>query len=140
MSRSLAPLLTFALLLVAPPSLAFSFSFANDAVINGIHKLIFSGSAGINVGASNPTTAETFSHLFASSAVLSPNLVGDRFSFVADESFVAGGTGDPSRFYVESVTFVPEPSTGLLLGLGLVLAESGGLVAGGPEALSVAGR
>ena len=81
---------------------------------------MFAGSTGINVGAGNPTTAETFSDIFVASAVLNPNLAGTRFSFVADESFVAGTMGDPNRLYIETVTFVPEPSTALLLASGLV--------------------
>ena len=88
---------------------------------NGIHKLIFTGSVGINVGPSNPITAETFSDVFAAGAVLNPSLAGSRFSLVAEESFVGAVPGDPSRLYLESVTFVPEPGTGLLLGLGLSL-------------------
>jgi len=88
---------------------------------NGIHKLTFVGSVGINVGPANPVTAETFSDVFAAGAVLNPNLIGSRFSFVAEESFVGSVPGDPSRLYLESVTFVPQPSSALLLGLGLSL-------------------
>ena len=86
---------------------------------NGIHELDFAGSTGINVGAGNPTTAETFSHIFTASAILNPNLAGTRFSFVSDESFVAGSLGDPSRLYIESMKFVPEPGTGVLVAAGL---------------------
>lgn len=88
---------------------------------NGIHRLTFTGSVGINVGPSNPVTAETFSDIFAAGAVLNPGLAGSRFSLVAEESFVGAVPGDPSRLYLESITFVPEPGTGLLLGLGLFL-------------------
>ena len=87
---------------------------------NGIHELVFAGLVGINVGASNPTTAETFSDIFAAVPVLNTNLSGTRFSFVADESFVSGSMGDPNRLYLESVSFVPEPSTGVLIGLSLL--------------------
>jgi len=87
---------------------------------NGIHELIFNGSTGIHLGAGNPTTAETFSNLFAASATLSPGLSGTRFSFVAPESFLGAVPEAESQLYIESLIFVPEPGTGLLLGLGLV--------------------
>ncbi len=87
---------------------------------NGVHEQIFAGSVGIHVGASNPITAETFSDIFAASATLNPNLLGTRFSFVADESFVAGSMGDPNRLYIETITFIPELATATLLGLGLI--------------------
>jgi len=92
---------------------------------NGLHVDVYNGNVGINVGASNPTTAEAFSHIFATAGfaaggVLDTSLTGSRFSFVADESFVQGATGDPSRIYVSAITFgVPEPGTALLLGAGL---------------------
>jgi hypothetical protein len=88
---------------------------------NGIHELVFAGSVGINLGSSNPTTAETFSNILTAAAVLNPNLSGSRFSFVAEESFVGAGESDPNRLYIESVTFVPEPGTALLFGFGLAL-------------------
>ena len=92
---------------------------------NGIHELLFAGSIGINVGAGNPTTAETFSDIFAASAVLNPNLTGTRFSFVAQESFVGSATGDLNRLYIESMTFVPEPSVSALFAAGLVALAVG---------------
>lgn len=87
---------------------------------NGQHELAFDGSTGIHVGAGNPTTAEGFSNVFAAAATLDPNLSGTRFSFVADESFVSGSTGDTHRLYLETLGFVPEPTTATLLGLGLL--------------------
>jgi len=86
---------------------------------NGVHEQIFAGSVGIHVGAGNPITAETFSDIFAASATLNPNLLGTRFSFVADESFVTGAMGDPNRLYIDTITFIPEPGTAALIGLGL---------------------
>lgn len=88
---------------------------------NGIHGQVFVGSTGLHVGAGNPTSAETFSDIFAAAPTLVPILLGSRFSFVADESFVAGSTGSESQLYVDSVVFVPEPSTGLLGVLGLLV-------------------
>lgn len=86
---------------------------------NGIHVDVYNGSLGIHVGATNPSTAETFNNLFTAAGVINTSLTGNRFSFVADESFAGGGTGDPSRLYVSAITFVPEPSTSLLVGAGL---------------------
>jgi hypothetical protein len=78
------------------------------------------GSTGINVGAGYPTTAEAFNNIFAASASLNPGLSGTRFSFVSDESFAAGSSGIQSQLYLESITFVPEPTTAALVGLGLI--------------------
>lgn len=91
---------------------------------NGVHVDVYNGSIGIHVGATNPTTAETFNNIFAAAAVINTSLIGSRFSFVADESFVQGGSGDLSRIYVSSITFdrfpnVPEPASTWLLGTGL---------------------
>lgn len=87
---------------------------------NGVHVDVYSGNVGIEVGAANPTTAEAFGHIFPAAAVLDTSLTGSRFSFVADESFVEGELGDPSRLYLSSITFaVPEPAPLLLLGAGL---------------------
>lgn len=94
---------------------------------NGIHNKDFVGSTGIHVGAGNPTTAEAFSNLFASAALLSPNLTGSRFSFVADESFLAGALGDASQLYLETVSFtapVPEPGSVALLGVAALLGAA----------------
>lgn len=90
---------------------------------NGIHELIFSGSTGLHLGAGNPTTAETFSNIFPASATLSPGLSGTRFSFVAPESFLGAASAAERQLYIESLIFIPEPGTGLLLGLGLALVS-----------------
>lgn len=87
---------------------------------NGIHVDIYNGSIGIHVGGGNPTTAELFNNIFPAAAVINTSLTGNLFSFVADESFVDGGSGDESRIYVSSITFVPEPASLVLLGSGLV--------------------
>ena len=91
---------------------------------NGIHELIFTGSTGIHVGAGNPTAAESFSHIFSAAAMIDPNLFGTRFSFVAQESFIGASAGDSSRLYIGALTFVPEPGTGLLVGMGLAVLAS----------------
>jgi len=90
---------------------------------NGKHRKNFAGSTGIDVGAGNPTTAEAFSNLFAAAGVLSTNLTGSRFSFVADESFLLGSQGNLSQLYLETVSFtaVPEPSSLALLGAAALL-------------------
>lgn len=87
---------------------------------NGVHVDVYNGNIGIHVGNTDPTTAEAFSNIFAAAAVINTSLTGDRFSFVADESFVNGGDDDLSRIYISSITFVPEPGTALLLGSGLI--------------------
>ncbi len=45
--------------------------------------------------------------------------MGTRFSLVAHETFdrVRGGVGE--QIYVDTITWVPEPGTALLVGLGL---------------------
>jgi len=92
---------------------------------NGIHEDSYRGKVGIHVGNGDPTTAEAFSDIFDAAAVLDLSLIGSRFSFVANESFVGSRIGDRSKIYIESLTFepgftnVPEPSSLLLLALGL---------------------
>lgn len=88
------------------------------ALSNGVHLQNFVGSIGINLGASNPTTAGAFSHVFAASGALAPNLTGTRLSFVAPGSFTMT-EADNQQIYINSITFVPEPGTALLFGLGL---------------------
>jgi hypothetical protein len=99
---------------------------------NGDHFDVYNGSIGINVGASDPIVAGNFSNIFAAAAVLNPvALIGDRFQFVAPESFLNASTGETYKIYVSSITFeefpvIPEPSSALLAGMGLL-----GLLAAG---------
>jgi hypothetical protein len=103
---------------------------------NGDHNDVYNGFIGINIGASNPTTAAGFSDIFNTNTLVSGvlsgiSLIGDRFQFVAPESFLNAGTGETYKIYVSSITFeafpiIPEPSTALLAGIGLL-----GLLAAG---------
>ncbi len=86
---------------------------------NGDHFQVFSGNIGIHVGAGNPITAASFNNTYVAAALLAPNLTGTRFSFVAPESFNMAPGGVDEQLYIDTITFIPEPGTGLLLGLGL---------------------
>ena len=86
---------------------------------NGVHLQNFTGNIGINVGAGNPTTAAAFNNIYAAAGVIAPGLNGTRFSFVAPASFSMTDTDD-QQIYVNSISFVPEPGTALLIGLGLM--------------------
>ncbi len=86
---------------------------------NGVHLQNFTGSIGIHVGSDNPTDAASFNNIFAASGVINTSLTGSRFSFVAPASFSMIDTDD-QQIYVDTITFVPEPGTALLMGLGLV--------------------
>jgi len=96
---------------------------------NGLHLDVYVGSIGIQVGAGDPTTAAGFANVIDTASlvagVLNTSLIGNRFSFVAPESFGGVGTGDDAKIYISSITFdgfttIPEPSTALLLSLGAV--------------------
>lgn len=90
---------------------------------NGVHLQNFIGNIGINVGAGNPTTAAAFSDIFVATGLILPNLTGTRFSFVAPASFTMTDSDD-QQIYINSINFVPEPGTALLVGLGLMALGS----------------
>ena len=55
----------------------------------------------------------------SAAALLAPNLSGTRFSFVAEESFNMATGPVEEQIYIDTITFVPEPGTAILVGLGL---------------------
>jgi hypothetical protein len=118
---------------------------------NGDHNDVYSGTIGIHTGATNPTTAAGFNTPINTatlvSGVLGPiSLISNRFQFLAPESFGMNPCGthtfhsaltfntvdcETQKIYVSSITFeefpnIPEPSSALLAGMGLL-----GLLAAG---------
>jgi hypothetical protein len=115
---------------------------------NGDHNDVYSGTIGIHTGPTNPTTAAGFNTPINTatlvSGVLGPiSLIGDRFQFLAPESFGMNPCGthtfagtptvdcETQKIYVSSITFeefpdIPEPSSALLASAGLL-----GLLAAG---------
>lgn len=111
---------------------------------NGDHFDVYNGFIGVHVGPGDPTIADStdtasmghVNNAFDTSTLLAGvlsgiSLVGDRFQFVAPESFLNAGTGETYKIYVSSITFeefpvIPEPSSALLAGMGLL-----GLLAAG---------
>jgi hypothetical protein len=111
---------------------------------NGDHFDVYNGFIGIHEGPGNPTIADStdtvsmghvnnvFDTSTLAAGVLSGlSLIGDRFQFVAPESFLNASTGETYKIYVSSITFeefpvIPEPSSALLAGMGLL-----GLLAAG---------
>jgi len=111
---------------------------------NGDHVDVYNGFIGIHMGAGDPTIADSadtasmghvnnvFDTATLAAGVLSGlSLIGDRFQFVAPESFLNASTGETWKIYVSSITFeefpdIPEPSSALLAGIGLL-----GLLAAG---------
>lgn len=88
---------------------------------NGDHFQVFSGDIGINVGAGNPTIPLAFSDIFIAANLVATNLSGSRFSFIAPETFdMASGPVD-KQIYLDTIQFIPEPTTSLLVGLGLAI-------------------
>ncbi len=88
---------------------------------NGDHFQVFSGDIGINVGAGNPTVPLAFSDIFIAANLVATNLSGSRFSFIAPETFdMASGSVD-KHIYLDTIQFIPEPTTSLLVGLGLAI-------------------
>ncbi|MFP6656205.1 MAG: PEP-CTERM sorting domain-containing protein, partial [Myxococcota bacterium] len=61
----------------------------------------------------------SFSDIFTAADLVATNLSGTRFSFIAPETFDMAPGGVDKQLYIDTITFVPEPGTALLVGLGL---------------------
>ena len=67
----------------------------------------------------HPTVPLSFSDIFTAADLVATNLSGTRFSFIAPETFDMAPGGVDKQLYIDTITFVPEPGTALLVGLGL---------------------
>ncbi len=91
---------------------------------NGDHFQVFLGDIGINVGAGNPTDPFAFGDIFTAANLVATNLSGTRFSFIAPETFDMVAGSIDKQVYIDTIQFIPEPSTLLLVGLGLATLGS----------------
>ncbi|MDT7042526.1 PEP-CTERM sorting domain-containing protein [Candidatus Nitronereus thalassa] len=93
-------------------------------LVNGSHGTSFTGDFGVAVDfLGTPTSILDYTHLLAQHNVVNPGLLtGTTFSFIANAT-ISGTESNSRQLYVNAITAnapVPEPSTMILLGSGLV--------------------
>jgi PEP-CTERM motif len=95
-------------------------------LVNGAHGPSFTGNFGVAVDfAGTPTSVANYTQLLAQHNVINPGLLtGTTFSFIANAT-ISGIESNNRQLYINAITAnggnpVPEPSTMILLGSGLV--------------------